>query len=67
MFKELIRSLLESLSNIESKWKLDSCAQGKRGHLDILVTRHMEIRAKKTNIVAQTLVADTGTQLNQGA
>lgn len=67
MFKELIRSPVESLSDTESKWKLDSCAQGRRGHPDILVTRRMEIRAKKTNIAAQTLVEDTCTQLNQGA
>lgn len=64
MFKELIKSLLESLTATESKQKLDSCTQGRSGHPDILVTRHMEIRAEKTNIAAWMLVEDTGTQLN---
>jgi len=67
MFKEVIRSLLESLSATKSKWKVDYCAQGRRGHPDILVIRHVEIRAKKTNIAAQTLVEDRGPQLNQRA
>lgn len=64
MFKELMRSLLESHSASESKQKLDSCTQGRRGHPDLLVTRHMEIRAKKTNVAAWMLEEDIGTQLN---
>lgn len=43
IFKELIRSLPESLSHIETKWKLNSYAQGRRGHPE---TQDMEVRIK---------------------